>query len=147
MRKIAFRSVLPGIVGIVLGLSSQLRADEPLSVFDIPRLPTIVIDGQAADWADAGFRVDVMTQLGGKRKPSDFDASARLGWTEQGLLLLVTVKSKVITESSDINSLYKGDSVEIFVGSGAVTGSAPAAGASPGTAATRVATVVTIMGE
>lgn len=71
-------------------VATAMADDSP--VFDVPRLHNIRIDGDPADWGDHGFRISVFASAEGKMPPAaDFDAGFRLGWDEQGLLLLLTV--------------------------------------------------------
>jgi len=85
-------------------------------VFDIPKLDGIVVDGKPDDWGERGFRVETMTTADGKFKPpADLDAAFRLGWTEQGLVILLTVRDNVFTESDDENTLFSKDSVELYL--------------------------------
>ena len=97
--------------GAGTSLSSQL-----LPRYDIPRLEHILIDGQANDWGDNGFRVDALTPIAGKlRSVDDFRASLRLGWNEQGLLVLVSVDDARWIESPDIDKLFERDSIELYL--------------------------------
>lgn len=86
----------------------------------IPRLDNIKIDADAADWKDAGFRIDAFAPTDGRIvPPADFDATCRVAWNDQGLLLLVHVADDDLRESSlGGTRLAEGDSVEIFVESG-----------------------------
>jgi hypothetical protein len=84
--------------------------------FDVPRLGNIAIDGNPADWADQGFRVDVLADLNGKfRAPNQLDGRFRLGWNQQGLLVLVSVKDDSVAESDDISRLWQADCVELYL--------------------------------
>ena len=54
-------------------------ADVPSSLYDVPRLEGIRIDGDGEDWGDQGFRVEMMTDENGNYLPaSDLDAGFRL---------------------------------------------------------------------
>jgi len=86
------------------------------STFDIPKLDGITIDGSGDDWVQRGFRVEVMTGLKGKILPPDnLDVKFRLGWNEQGLLVLVTVSDNTTVEYHELPKLYQKDSVELFI--------------------------------
>ena len=86
------------------------------TTFSVPRLNGIGIDGDPADWGDSGFRVDIMTGEDGKILPADdLDASFRLGWDNQGLLLLLTVDDNSAVEFSDVEERGYGDLVALFV--------------------------------
>jgi len=82
---------------------------------DVPRLE-IRVDGEAGDWGDQGLQVASLPGPGGKlRPPKDFDPSFRIGWNEQGILLLAQVKDNVVRAAQDGTPLDAGDCVEIFV--------------------------------
>jgi CubicO group peptidase (beta-lactamase class C family) len=83
---------------------------------DVPRLTGITVDGDSADWADRGFRVEVLpNDQGALRPPQDLDAQLRLGWNDDGLLALITVLDNTPVESPGSETLYTGDSVELFI--------------------------------
>lgn len=100
-----------------LALCWPAAAEIPnLPPFDVPRIEGIRIDGNADDWADKGFRVDIMTAVDGRTlPPANFDPVFRLAWNEQGLLLLIVVRDDVATESNDENTLAQKDSIEIVL--------------------------------
>jgi len=75
------------IWGFVL---SVVRAADLPSGVAVPRVDGIVIDGNAADWHDNGLKIDVLASSV-PRTPGTFDAWARLGWDERGLLILINV--------------------------------------------------------
>ena len=84
-------------------------------VFDIPRMEGLKIDGDPADWGDRGFRVEGLAEDQGARPPAkSFDARFRLGWNDEGLLLLVEVRDETVCEAAD-DQLYLADSIEVFV--------------------------------
>src|SRR5690242_18555586 len=61
-------------------------------VFDVPKLKDVAIDGKKDDWKDGGLAVDVLASLPSEsRDPDTFDARARLGWDERGLLIACDV--------------------------------------------------------
>jgi outer membrane protein assembly factor BamB len=87
----------------------------PYGVRDIPEL-TVVIDGDAGDWADKGLRVlSLPAAKGILRAPEDLDPCFRIGWCLEGLLVLAEVKDSVVHESGDAAQLQQGDSVELFM--------------------------------
>ena len=97
-------------------LSAAGEAPAP-PVFDIPRLDNITIDGKPDDWGERGFRVDVLTDVAGKALPTaNYDAVFRLGWDENGQLVLITVQDDVFLEPFTAGAeLWKGDSIELFM--------------------------------
>jgi len=102
----------------LLFVSLSVAAGTPATpVFDVPKLDNITIDGKADDWGERGFRVDILADAFGKVPPAkDFTAKFRLGWNENGLLVLVTVTDDVFLEpATKPEELWKGDSIEFFM--------------------------------
>ena len=91
---------------------------QPRAAYDIPRLGGVTVDGQAEDWDDGGFRVEAMARKGEVAPPDDLLPTARIGWDEQGLLLLVQVTDDIAAEHESQDRLWARDSVEIFVSAG-----------------------------
>lgn len=84
--------------------------------YDVPRLNGIVIDGNAADWGDRGYRVSAMpTHYRYTLPVEDFDPSFRVGWHAEGMLILAEVRDDVVVESDDIANLWMQDCIEMFV--------------------------------
>lgn len=107
-----------GLVASAADTTTQPAPAVPIpTVYSVPRLEGIVVDGRADDWGKGGFRVDAMVDAGtGVVRPAaDFDPRFRLGWNAQGLLVLVEVDDDVADESVDDSSLFQQDSVELFV--------------------------------
>jgi CubicO group peptidase (beta-lactamase class C family) len=103
-------------ISLILSASTIVHAAEDSLLFDVPRLDGITVDGAAGDWNDSGFRVAVLTDTQGVQKhPADFDASFRLGWDEQGLLVLLKVTDNVFVEHDDPAMIWLWDSVELFL--------------------------------
>jgi CubicO group peptidase (beta-lactamase class C family) len=95
------------------------NAAEPTSLaFDIPRLEGISIDGDPSDWGDRGLRVGPLFGLAGMPKLlNDFDPHFRLGWNDEGLLVLAEVADNVVGEANALTSKWgpnEGDAIEIF---------------------------------
>jgi len=95
---------------------SSVRAAEDTRLFDVPRIDGITIDGQQDDWQNAGLSVEVMTSVEGWVMPvSDLDCRFSLGWDERGLLVLIQVRDGSFMEAGDIEKLYEGDCVELYL--------------------------------
>ena len=93
--------------GWLAGGGMNTHVTEP--VFDIPRLPRLVIDGQLDDWAAAGGGFQT-----GPLHP-EFAGNARLGWNAAGLAVLVEVSAPQFNESTDLDKLWQRDSVELYL--------------------------------
>ncbi|MHC5034086.1 MAG: serine hydrolase [Planctomycetota bacterium] len=108
-------------VGAVLCLAALLNGALAMGqvehpVFDVPEVAGVAVDGSSEDWGDRGFRVEMLTGLGGRvLPPADFDARFRLGWDERGLLLVVTICDDVAAEHENVAQLHEKDCVEVFV--------------------------------
>ena len=102
------------VAGPAIQPATQVSAQP---VYAVPRLEGLVVDGRADDWGARGFRVDAMVDSGsGRVRPAvDYDPRFRLGWNEQGLLVLAQVDDDVAEESANDSTLYERDSVELFV--------------------------------
>ena len=101
----------------LLAAGTALAADVP--AFDIPRLSDIAIDGSADDWGEQGFPVRVHASRDGTRPPTpDLSARASLGWSQEGLLVLVDVRDDTPYEHFMKTHLWKLDSIELFVSDG-----------------------------
>jgi pimeloyl-ACP methyl ester carboxylesterase len=85
------------------------------SEFEIPRLMGVRIDGSLEDWANRGLSIEVLAAANAERRPAtEFDATARLGWDSEGLLIALDVLDTTHIESDTDSELYKNDSVELF---------------------------------
>ena len=95
-------------------VAGQQAADQ--HPYDIPALTNITIDGKPADWGERGFRLDLLLQPDGKLRPvKSHDARARLGWSEKGLLILVSATDDHWMESEAEDQLWANDGVEVFL--------------------------------
>ncbi len=107
------RLVLLLAVGLLLAAPLLAAADRAVN---IPRLDGVTIDGSPADWGDRGFRVNILPDASGRLLPADdLDAALRLGWSDQGLLALVTVTDNAPSEHPAEDNLWEADSVELFL--------------------------------
>jgi outer membrane protein assembly factor BamB len=94
-------------------------ADNPFPIFDVPRVEAVSIDGKSDDWGHRGFHVrSVASQAGKMCAADDFDPSFKLGWNDEGLLLLAQVRDDVIGEHSESLELWRADSIELFMAPG-----------------------------
>jgi caffeoyl-CoA O-methyltransferase len=85
-------------------------------VFQIPPLEGIMVDGSADDWGKQGFRVEFLTDPDGRALPADdFDVKFRLGWNQEGLLVLAVIQDDIPSEHQHLSRLWRCDCVEIFV--------------------------------
>ncbi len=101
------------IASVLLSASPLCALEQP--IFDVPRLEKIVIDGKADDWADNGFRVEIVSGRDGVYLPADdLDVAFRLGWDARGLLLLLKVTDDVHVEYPDGEHFWREDCVQLF---------------------------------
>lgn len=117
-----YRAVYCGALGCVtllLSFAIPVRAAADLFAphYDIPRLNNITIDGKPDDWGERGFRVEVLAPVSGQvSAAAGHEGRFRLGWSEEGLLVLAQVRDDVFTEATNSNTLWEKDSLEMFVG-------------------------------
>ncbi|MCC6694987.1 MAG: serine hydrolase [Candidatus Hydrogenedentes bacterium] len=112
---IARRSALIVAAIVLLWAVLPLWAEEG-AVFDVPRMDAIAVDGDAQDWGQLGFRIEVMLPEDGKPYPlADRDSTFQLAWDERGLLVLGVISDDTFTEAADANKLPDGDSIEVVV--------------------------------
>lgn len=106
-------------VGVLLGVLAAIcltAACAGAVASNVPRLNSIAIDGDPSDWGERGLRIELLTSPQLALRPADnLDAECRLGWTEDGLLVLVSVLDDTPYESRRADELWEGDSVELFV--------------------------------
>lgn len=103
------------MVTLLIIISTTVIAADT-TVFHIPRIEGISVDGSVNDWAEQGFCVEFLTDPAGRiLPPDDFDVKFRLGWNGQGLLVLVSVRDDIPLENENLSRLWQRDCVEIFV--------------------------------
>jgi len=112
------RSLMRGYLTVLYALAVLLPV--PLyaesQAYDIPPVDGITIDGEAEDWGDRGFRVDLLPDTEGRFLPADdFDVRFRLGWDPGGLFVLVHVSDDIAHEHEELKRLWQEDCVEIFI--------------------------------
>jgi len=93
------------------------RTSEPAwPVFAVPRMNAILLNGDATDWREDGFRVDALIPVAGPMPAQQVcAASMRLGWNDAGLLVLLDVSGSDWNEAEAITELFKRDSVEFYL--------------------------------
>lgn len=95
---------------------SAISTLDAAPVFNIPNLSDITVDGDLKDWQDHGFMIDMLTPVNvAPCDQSDVDVNFRLGWNEEGLLLFVEGHDDKWVESPKVETLWKGDGLEIFL--------------------------------
>ncbi len=83
--------------------------------FDVPRLDDVTIDGDTAGWEQA-FQIALLIPAQSPLPEREtFSASARLGWNDDGLLVLASVVGTGGNESEKLEELWRGDSVELYL--------------------------------
>ena len=101
------------IVVVVLISTAVVVADE-LPIYDIPKLSGITIDGQADDWGDKGFAINRLADgSGAVNRQDNFAARFRLGWNDQGLLVLAVVRDETVAEAVPFETW--GDFVQVVL--------------------------------
>lgn len=103
------RARIGWVVGMLLAVGSVAMG------FDIPRVDSIKIDGDASDWGERGFLINVLSATTERPAPGDLDARARIAWDNERLLVLISVKDDVADESDNLDTLWQRDSIELFV--------------------------------
>lgn len=97
-------------------LCASCTSQSTQTVTDIPRIAGVDVRESPADWKGQGLVVRALAGENAILRPSTaFEVVGRLGWNEEGLLLQVNVTDSSPDESRDINTLYRGDSVELFL--------------------------------
>lgn len=108
-----YATFLVCLAGLLLQ-SAAFTAQAP--VFNIPHLENVTIDGNASDWGDRGFRVEMLAGTDGQFRPaSQLDGKFRLGWSEKGLLVLISVRDDLAIEADDESMLWQKDCVELYL--------------------------------
>ena len=108
-----FITIITAIV--LIGSAMPPRAEAGM-VFDVPRVDGITVDGNAQDWSQRGFHIDVMLpEDGNPYSLADRDSTFQLAWDERGLLVLGNVSDDIFTEAADATKLFDGDSIEVVV--------------------------------
>ncbi|HEY4313806.1 MAG TPA: serine hydrolase [Pirellulales bacterium] len=99
---------------VLPSLGTWSRKDQWIGV---PEVHGIHIDGSDDDWNGQGYEVAIMAdEHGNVKPPNDFRPSFRLGWDARGLLVVVRVLDNTPMEYDYTRHLFKGDSVEFFLG-------------------------------
>jgi pimeloyl-ACP methyl ester carboxylesterase len=85
------------------------------TVFEIPQLQGISVDGDSSTWGDRGFQISVMHSGSLRRSGDSLDAQIRLGWDERGLLVLADVTDPTLRDEDFAAAPGNGPSVVVFV--------------------------------
>lgn len=114
MKDFFHKSFLPVILAVCW--VSPAFAGPESSVFSVPRVEGLIIDGSGSDWGSRGFPVNILAAPDGKMlEAQDFDTKLRLAWDAEGLYVLVIVQDDVPVEQGDSSRLWRSDCVEISV--------------------------------
>ncbi len=85
-------------------------------IYNIPKIDDLKIDGVLADWQNRGLNIPLYAdRYGNRTAPSDFSTDFTLAWNERGMFLAIRVSDDVFYENPDINRLWSGDCIEIFM--------------------------------
>lgn len=103
------------LITLLLKVFVTVQAADSM-IFNIPKIEGVVVDGSGDDWAEQGFRVEFLADPSGRViPPDDFDVKFRLGWDQQGLLVLVAVRDNVAVERDSLSRLWQADCMEVMV--------------------------------
>ena len=96
-------------------LPPRSKGSAALADMSVPELDgTLTFDGSADDWGVQGLRVDYLPQPnGGWPEPDGGLTTLKLGWTPDGLAVLVTVTDDELTPSDLDGWNRKGDRIEL----------------------------------
>jgi len=97
------------------GAEGEAAAAEPAPIHEVPYLRPLRIDGHWNDWAGSGEQLALTVAEGEPPAADDLEATVWMGWTDEGVALLVRVKDAAAAEAEPVNLIYQGDSVEFFV--------------------------------
>jgi hypothetical protein len=105
------------LVAMLVLFPAMARAADDLGpMYDVPHMNEIIVDGRANDWGDGGFRIDILIEPGRPPKAvQDHDARVRLGWNNNGFLVLATVRDNKWCEHPDVGVLWAMDAIEVFL--------------------------------
>lgn len=82
------------------------------SLYDIPQLGNITIDGKGDDWGEKGFKVSAFINTDAPARRTTPGSVLRLGWDSGGLLVLMTVADDNIMEGD--KPIFDGASLEML---------------------------------
>lgn len=101
---------------LLVGVAALHAGEEQDGVYDIPKLDHIVVDGNAEDWGDDGFRIGLLAPVGPQLKPiTDHNVLTRLAWDARGLLLLLAVSDDTWVEHPEEDKLWMYDSIQVYL--------------------------------
>jgi hypothetical protein len=102
-----------------MGKPLPVREEGIIQQGEVPAIPQIAVApvDASAKWWDSGLVLDYFADTEHRRpQEEDFHVEARLGWNENGLLLLVKVQDDQHQEEPQ--NLWNGDSLELFISDG-----------------------------
>jgi hypothetical protein len=102
------------VVALVL-LFTALTGFGTELAFDVPRLDDVSVNGDAAEWEQAFLVEHLIPAQPPLPARERFSASVRLGWNDDGLLVLVSVAGTGGSEAEKLEELWRGNSVELFL--------------------------------
>jgi caffeoyl-CoA O-methyltransferase len=103
------------LFGMFFSISARAFASDS-QVFLVPRVEGITVDGSVGDWAEQGFRVEFLSDPDGRvLSADDFDVKFRLGWNQEGLIILAVIRDDIPLEHQNLSRLWRCDCLEIFV--------------------------------
>ena len=101
---------------VLLFTFSPSYSDYGSTIFSIPQIDGLRVDGSENDWGAQGFRVEIITAPDGRTLPADdFDVRFRLGWNKEALFVLATVLDDIPIESDSPSRLWRNDCIEISI--------------------------------
>ena len=104
--------IVAGGAAVLLAAADNAAAAPAVAV---PRVDGITIDGEADDWGERGFRVNILGPDTDPLPPERFDGRLRIAWDERGLLVLAVVRDTAPFEVDDPEEFWRRDSVYVSV--------------------------------
>jgi len=84
--------------------------------YSVPFVENIVVDGDLSDWPENKLYIPVYAdKFGNMLDNNDFQPAFALGWSDSGLFVLCNVVDDTAWENNNINALWAGDCIELFM--------------------------------